>query len=313
MTAWDPKWLSSPARSGGPAELRGLYLVQFSTGAVYIGISTVDCASRLRTHGQRWEDIAAVRLMPLDGTSTELRRRERGLVHAAEKNGIVVRNREHALRFEGVSSLDRIVDVEQQADWVEDPAGMNAADDGEPVQLPASQIEAYADRYARLMKRPDHHRLTDALGTYLRHTMPFPARTEASFWSVSCYPTTDKTRIMCVTVNWMETFVLLDRGDDIEAWIFVDRNELPSNPIARRWFLRRRGIRRGYRRHPTGGVHQMHLRVRGHDTLANMLADTALTRAAASFNLDLMRKGTCSQTRSHCAQLADAALSGSQA
>ncbi|MEV0947205.1 hypothetical protein [Rhodococcus sp. NPDC049939] len=306
---WDPGWLSRPARSNGPSGLRGLYLVQFCTGSVYIGISTVDCANRLRAHGQRWDDIASVRLMPFDGTTAKLCRRERELVHAAEKNGIVVRNREHALRFEGESSLDRIVDVDLQTEWLENPADVTATDTATPVELPASQIEAYADRFSRLVDRPDHRQLIDALDTYLHRTMPLPVRTEAAFWAVSCYPTSDRRRIMCVTVNWMQTFVLFDRGDEIEAWFHVDKNELPSNPIARTWFLRRRGIRRGFVWFERGGAHQIHLIVRTRDALAKALADPLITRAAASFNLDLMRKGPCSQTKVHCAQLADAALS----
>ncbi|MFC9516430.1 hypothetical protein ACFTSD_11930 [Nocardiaceae bacterium NPDC056970] len=288
-----------------------MYLVQFANGAVYIGISTVDCASRLQAHGTRWDDVVAVRLMPFPGATAALRLRERDLVHAAEKAGVVVRNREHALHFEGSSTLDQLVDVDLQAEWLDDPARVNAADTARPVILPVSQVEAYADRYKRFEQRPDHRDLLDALGTYLQHTMPLPSRTEASFWSVSCHPTSNKQRIACVNVNQMETLVILqpDVSDDIHAFVNVDQTELPANRLRRRWFLMRRGIRTGAGRYASGGTNQIQLVVDGRAALTRMLNDTEIQRAAASFNLHLMRKGPCRHTKAHCAQLAAAALS----
>ncbi len=312
--AWDPAWVSQPRGTGGPKGLRGLYLVQFANGAVYVGISTVDCASRLRAHGDRWDDIVSVRLLPFPGATDALRRRERKLIHGAETAGIVVRNREHALRFEGTSTFDQLVDVDLQTEWLDNPAAVNAADAATPVTLPASQIEAYADRYRRFEARQDHQQVLEALRSYLRHTMPLPARTEASFWSVSCHPTSNKQRIVCVNVNQMETFVVFhpDTGADIHAFVNVDRTELPANSLKRRWFLLRRGIRIGSGRYVSGGADQIQLRVTGHATLARMLDDPVIQRAAASFNLHLMRKGPCRHTKAHSAQLADAALSRSR-
>ncbi len=57
------------ARGGRSEGLRGLYLVQFANVAVYVGNSTVDCASRLRAHGDRWDDIVSVRLLPFPGVT----------------------------------------------------------------------------------------------------------------------------------------------------------------------------------------------------------------------------------------------------
>lgn len=249
--------------------------------------------------------------MPFPADTAGLRRRERDLIHAAESAGIVVRNREHALRFEGASTLDQLVDVDLQTEWLDDPAAVNAGDTADPVVLPVSQVESYTDRYPRFEARHDHGELLDALGTYLLHTMPLPNRTEASFWSVSCYPTSNKARVACVNVNQMETLVIVqpDGSEDIHAFVNVDQSELPANRLRRRWFLLRRGIRIGTGKYVSGGADQIQLRVDGRAALTRMLNAPEVQRAAASFNLHLMRKGPCRHTKAHCVQLADAALS----
>ncbi|WP_169652700.1 hypothetical protein [Rhodococcus sp. 105337] len=159
--------------------------MEFANDACYIGISGSDCASRLIAHGKTYDDITGFRLQRFAGSYSALRDRERSLIHDAEKSGLVVRNREHALRFE---------------------------------------------------------------------------------------------------------------------------DELPHGASRCAIYLRRRGIRRGKIKHAPGGASQQQLIARGHKAIETMTEDPVIMRAAASLNLALMRKGRSSQIRSHCAQLARAAL-----
>ncbi|MGC5162994.1 hypothetical protein ACLQ3J_09755 [Rhodococcus sp. DT1] len=290
--------------------MRGIYLVEFANGACYIGISGSDCASRLIAHGKTYDDITGFRLQRFAGAYSALRDRERSLIHDAEKSGLVVRNREHALRFEGTSVLNDVVTTDDQALWLEEPVARNSLDfDCAPPDLPANQIESYAHRWARFGGRPDATDLIEIVGKYLKSTVCHARRTEAQFWSVSCLPTSNPTRLSCVTINWMETFVLFTApSGQVQASLFVDGDELPHGAFRCAIYLRRRGIRRGKIKHAPGGASQQQLIARGHKAIETMTEDPVIMRAAASLNLALMRKGRSSQIRSHCAQLARAAL-----
>ena len=143
-TSYTPEALSTPASRRGPKRLKGLYIVEFENGACYIGISKVDCARRLVAHGTTYDDVIGFRVQRFAGSYSALRDRERSLIHDAERSGIVVRNREHALRFEGTSTLDTLVSSDEQASWLEESAD-TLPDDAvsAPPTLPSSQIEGY--------------------------------------------------------------------------------------------------------------------------------------------------------------------------
>ncbi|WP_241387374.1 hypothetical protein [Rhodococcus sp. CH91] len=307
---YTPEALSVSRAPRGPRGARGIYLVEFSNGACYIGISGSNCAHRLAAHGKTYDDISAFRLQRFSGSYSALRARERELIHDAEKHGLVVRNREHALRFEGTSVFDDVVDPDEQELWLEEPSVRNALDDAcTPPALPASHIEGYAHRWKRFTDRPDADELVRLVNLYLSDTVCHPHRTEAQFWSVSCLPTSNPNRLACVTLNWMETFVLfVAPSGQVRASLFVDGEELPQGRIRQALYLRRRGIHRSSITHAPGGPTQKHLIARGPEAIAAMITDPVIARAAASLNLALMRKGRSSQTRSHCAQLAQAAL-----
>lgn len=307
---YTPEALSMPASRRGPKRLKGLYLVEFENGACYIGISKTDCARRLVAHGKTYDDVIGFRVQRFTGSYSALRDRERSLIHDAERSGLVVRNREHALRFEGESTLDSLVISDEQELWLEEPADTlldDAASD--PPTLPSSQIEGYRHRWARFSARPDAVELAEIVGSYLRSSVCYPRRTEAQFWSVSCLPTSNPDRLACVTLNWMETFVLFtDSSGQVCASLFVDGEELPHGKLRRAVYLRRLGVKRGWIKHAPGGPSQQHLIARGHKKIKDLIADPVIVRAAASLNIALMRKGRGSQTKTHCFQLARAAF-----
>ncbi|MFI5783684.1 hypothetical protein [Nocardia sp. NPDC051570] len=113
---------------------------------------------------------------------------ERDLVQLAQLAGFVVRNREHASGVVGASVLDELVTEVEQKQWLGDPVGVNAADTSELIELDPRQLAAHRDEFDRL---PDYSRsreIIDALRCYAVTCIPYPKRTEATFWTVSCLP-----------------------------------------------------------------------------------------------------------------------------
>jgi len=308
--SYTPEAPSTPASRRGPKRLKGLYLVEFENGACYVGMSRSDCARRLIAHGKTYDDVIGFRIQRFTGSVAALLGRECSLIEDAERSGLVVRNRVHASRFGGVLTFDSIVTGDEQACWLDAPEQSHADDAISPApDLPSSQIEGYRHRWARFSARADAADLAGILGTYLTKTVCYPRRTEAQFWSVSCFPTSDPSKLACVSLHRKNTFILsVDHRGRVQASMFVDGNKLPNGKFRRFIYLRRRGIKLIRAVHVPAQSSQQELSARGAKRITTMVSDPLVAHAAASANIELMRKGRGPHTSTHCFQLARAAL-----
>ncbi|WP_149359618.1 GIY-YIG nuclease family protein [Lolliginicoccus suaedae] len=285
---------------------QGLYLLEFTNNDIYIGIAS-DMSRRLPQHRTRWPDIETVRLQ--HSGDAELRVIERDLVRNAQSRGIVVRNREHAHGHTGPSTLDQLVPVAEQEIWRRDPAQANNADAASLIDLGPSQLAAHAHDFHRFRELPGHEELLRFLGNYLMACVPLPRRTEGTFWTVSCFPSSNKARVFCVSMAGMETLFCYHDPESATygAAMFVDRRKLAAAPWSR-ISTRIRGIKRTEQRHKYAGPFEQGLRADGLASMNAVLQRSDIMAAAASFNLDLMRKRQSAYKQSHCRQLAEAAL-----
>lgn len=142
--------------------------------------------------------------------------------------------------------------------------------------------------------------------------VPYPCRTEATFWTVSCFPSSNGRRIFCVSMAALETFYIAvsDESDDIAAASFVDNRYLPTS----RWggvLLAARGVMFAEGTHKSGRAFEQCLIVDDIRFVRSALKSKHVRAAAAKFNLDLMRKRQSAYKPSHCRQLAAAALASS--
>jgi len=291
-----------------PVDRCGLYLFECANHDVYIGIAK-DAASRLPRHSKQHPDARIFRFLPHPGDEGERRKVERRLVRDAQRSGLIVRNREHASGHIGPSTLDQLVSKSEQDAWLRDPIDMNARDGSALVELDASQLAAHAGDFRRLQEHPRYDQIVAALGLYLSRCVPYPCRTEATFWTVSCFPSSNRRRIFCISMAALETFYIAvsDESDDIAAVFFVDNRYLPVS----RWgrvLLAARGVMFDEGTHKSGGGFEQCLIVDDIRFVRSALKSKHVRAAAAKFNLDLMRKRQSAYKPSHCRQLAAAAL-----
>lgn len=297
-------------KSEYPADRCGLYVFECVNHDVYIGIGK-DVAERLPQHRKKHPDALTFRFLPHPGNEAERRTVERRLVRDAQTAGLTVRNREHASGHVGPSTLDVLISEEEQRTWLQDPVGINALDESALVELDHSQLAAHEGDFQRLRRHPRYAEIIEVLSAYAASCIPFPRRTEATFWTVSCFPSSNRARIFCISMATLETFFIAvsnNEHGDIHARLFVDKRHLPSGKWGR-VLLAARGIMfDDDHRHKSGGAFEQCLVVNDIRELRSVLKSKHIRAAATAFNLDLMRKRQSAYKPSHCRQLAQAAL-----
>src|SRR4051812_36971813 len=75
----------------------------------------------------------------------------------------------------------------------------------------------YAARFEKLLRRPQAQDVLAILRLYGATCIPIPRRTERTYWSVSCLPSTSDKPLVRVNASWMELFTLLPDGEGLRA------------------------------------------------------------------------------------------------
>ncbi|WP_285184508.1 GIY-YIG nuclease family protein [Rhodococcus sp. MEB041] len=287
-----------------------MYLFEAENHEAYIGIST-DLRSRLKQHAQRHMDIAAFRLREVDAAPLELRSIERSLVHSAQKAGFTLRNREHAMTLSGESVIDAVVTPEEQAEWLRDPRALNATDVVVGPEYSSGQLAAHTSSFDRLQQHPRGSEIVNAVAAYLSACVPFPARTEGTFWTVSCFPGSSAHRITCISMAMLEMFYIWSppKSGKLEVRMFVDGSRIPKRLFASRkpWRKLGRGVWLGPAAHKSAGINERTIRIDDVTDFASALELPGVADAAAHHALAVMRKRQSGYKPSHCPQLAAAA------
>lgn len=213
----------------------------------------------------------------------------------------------------GVSKyLDDLVPSDEQRQWLEAPDLLNSKDGSERPVFSEDRLARMEDRFRYFRTRVDAAQIERIIGHYLKRCVPFPARTEHHCWAISCLTAPGKRqgRISCLTIAMTETMVFYDdRERGAGGKIQVNEAELFPTEGAAMWFLRRHPtVRLSDAVYQESGPGQLWLHADTLDALERLLDDVAVTRAAATTALHIMRKGPCMQRKVHCPQLVAAAL-----
>jgi hypothetical protein len=288
----------------------GIYLLVFNAPCFYIG-KAKDVVRRFSQHRRVHDDISAFSFMPM--AQSDLDMFEQETIFAAEQLGMPLSNAVHVSNIQGDTDLDLIVPRFEQEQWYDSRRKLAVVDHSQRISLPDVHLLRFAKHYARFQKHPLCDTVEGLLRDYVCNCLPFPARTEFSFWSVSCMPSTNSStspRLICVNLAVMEVFVIgYHKGEPNKPWAFVI---MALDVLEKEW----RSWEKFHSEYPLAELYESHYRDAGQHqcrvetddiaTLQRLLRDPRVVLAASALTLRLMRKRASMFSKFHCKQLADA-------
>lgn len=288
----------------------GVYVLHFDSNIYYIG-QALDVVRRFGQHRKIHSDIKGFSFLPI--SKENLDERERQFIHIAEINGLPITNRVHVSAIIGETDLDSVLSEEEQSNWLTAQRKFNSDDLAPRITLPKEQYLRYSQVFSRFLNRCDQRQVIELIQKYIFLCIPAYQRTEYSFWSLTCLPSTNKNtwpRIAGVNINFMETFVLgHNSGNHNTHWGFVNI----AKTVIEQHYLSIRAFQKKYpfvdireRMYRAGGNDQITVQVPELANMSELLSDNAVISAAGLLNLRLMRKGGTIYAKYHCPQLADA-------
>jgi hypothetical protein len=171
----------------------------------------------------------------------------------------------------------------------------------------------YHRNFVRLLTLPHAADAIAILRRYVRLCVPFPVRTEQSFWVCSCLPSgnsSGQTVYARININWQEvlTLVLKDGvlGASFHVTLSVMQQGYDSSPdrlLAKHPFLEI-----SEHAYVPGGPDQFQAFTPSPEAAQAFLDDPYAIEAARLLNIRLMRKGPCTFSRYHCVDLTDRLL-----
>jgi hypothetical protein len=205
----------------------------------------------------------------------------------------------------------QFLDPGQQRDWIEGRTDL--PDAGERSESLEQRFK-YAARFEKLLGRPQAKEVLAILGIYGQNCIPIPRRTERTYWSVSCLPSTSDKPLVRVNASWMELFTLYAEGEDLRARFIVhlsdfttDRSATPSQvdePFLEQSVATPEDVSHFFPR----GADMFGVNVRGSVSIRQFLANSRVLRAIRTFNLTHMNRGRNAYQASHCYSVADTML-----
>jgi hypothetical protein len=206
------------------------------------------------------------------------------------------------------TGLGRLLDLEEQRDWLEGKAiPPDAAERPESLELRFR----YLGRYEKLLRQPQAEQVLDILRRYGRDCLPVPRATERYYWSVSCLPSTPGKALTRISASWMELFSLHADGDSVRALFLVHLSDFtadhsPDPGRLDETFIEScvtapENLSYIYPR----GEDIFGIRVRGFASIGEFMAAPRALQAIRAFNLTHMNRGRNAYQASHCYSLAD--------
>lgn len=285
----------------------GIYVLSFEDGERYVG-QAVDVVTRFNQHRKIHADLSHLTFKQVP--KARLDEVERHHIHHLEAQGLRLRNIAHMSVVTGERDLDLVVTPAEQEQWLSgDTEGLQDAS----VQVRDDDLRRRHHRsFERFMTLPQAHDVLLLLGMYLDLTVPFPRRTELSFWNVSCLPYggPPRTPLYCrVSLNMQEVLAL---GVD-EQGVFASfhlASSVYQQVLGEDWRaqLTERGWETTDHQYQPGGHDQVQLFAGSFEDVREVLLNPVHSDGMRLFNLRLMRKGPTYYSKYHSLDLAEAAL-----
>lgn len=284
----------------------GIYLLNFSDETFYIG-QAIDAVRRFSQHRKNYSTIEKFWFQPIG--KDKLDEKEQTLIQAAELSGILLTNKTFVSNVIGNTDLDLIISSAEQNEWLEN----NEPISNESFDLYPNIALKYKIKYRHnfeIFKQLNNYpELLKLLNLYITKCLPAFKKTEMSFWSLSCMPSTNSgtwPRFFCLNVNAMEVFVLGCEKKTKTPFCFL--------VITHRFNKDKKTIDELYRKYKNLEFYESSYRAAGADQirlnftdlreLENiLLTENEIVKSIKEMNLRLMRKGGTIYSPFHCFDL----------
>jgi hypothetical protein len=208
--------------------------------------------------------------------------------------------------------LRQFLSSEQQRDWME--GKVELAD----VDVRSESLEQrfkYVTRFEKFLRRSQAEDVLEILSIYGQNCIPIPRKTERSYWSVSCLPSTSDKPLVRVNASWMELFALLPDGEDLRARFILHLSDFTTDGSSEPDHLDHALLDQCIGRsedisHFLWKGDIFGIKVRGAASIRQFLANPTCLRAIRRFNLTHMNRGRNAYQASHCYSVADYMLEG---
>jgi len=289
----------------------GIYCFKKSNETYYIG-QAVDVVRRFSQHCKNHDNIVCIWFQPIPKKNLDTV--ERDLIFKAEKSGLPIVNRTLVSSIIGETDFDFLIDREMQEKWIN--SRKNIILDKDRVNPLEKYRIRYRDSFLKLKKDEIYPDLKVLLKTFIKNCIPFPRKTEMSFWEVSCLPSTNSShhpRYFALNINQMEVFVVGHLQGSKDFWAFIStskENFLLGDNIEdisadHEYSDIEYSDERQYR---AAGYDQMQFHFTSMKELQLFLTEPRFIRSAKLFNIRLMRKGGTIYSKFHCFDLVDDVL-----
>jgi hypothetical protein len=209
-----------------------------------------------------------------------------------------------------LKGLRQFLDPEEQRAWLDGEAELEDSEErSESLELRFK----YADRFQKLLRRPQAREVVEILGIYGASCLPIPRKTERWYWSVSCLASSPDKPLVRVNASWMELFTLLPDGDDLRSRIILHLSDFTTDGSPEPDHLDHRFIESCVEKpedvsHFLWKADTFGVKVRGAASIRKFLANPRALRAIRNFNLTHMNRGRNAYQASHCYSVADCML-----
>lgn len=206
------------------------------------------------------------------------------------------------------TGIRQFLDLAQQRAWIAGKTGL--PDTVERSQSLEHRFK-YAARFEKLLRRPQAKEVLGILGLYGSACIPMPRRTERSYWSVSCLPSTSDKPLIRVNASWMELFTLYAHGEDVRARFILHLSDFTTDGSATPGLVDEAFLEQSVATPEDvscffpRGADMFGINVRGAASIHQFLASPRAVRAIRTFNLTHMNRGRNAYQASHCYSVAD--------
>jgi len=284
----------------------GVYLLNFSDDTFYIG-QAVDAVKRFSQHRKNYDNIVRFWFQP--ARREDLDSIEQKLIQEAEFEGLLLTNKTFVSNIIGDTDLDLIISPPEQEKWLDDDIEISNDSYDLYSSVEPKHIIKYRGNFEKLRQVANYSQIKRVLNLYIRKCLPAFKKTELSFWSLSCMPSTNigtYPRYFCLNVNAMEVFVSGYQRKTKEPFAFLILTSL--------FFDSEDELERLGKKYKTLEPMQSDYRAAGSDQVCFqftdlgeledlLLTEQKIVNSLKELNLRLMRKGGTVYSPYHCFDL----------